>query len=62
MRATTVVEVLESIERDDKLPDACRRVTQRGYTLGLDAKQLFRFADCVGEHLGNGFNVVFAET
>ena len=33
---TTVVEVLESVELDDELLDACRRVKQRGYTLALD--------------------------
>ncbi len=34
--ATTVVEVLESVELDDELLDACRRVKRRGYTLALD--------------------------
>jgi EAL and modified HD-GYP domain-containing signal transduction protein len=34
--ATTVVEVLESVELDDELLDACRRVKSRGYTLALD--------------------------
>ena len=33
---TTVVEVLESVELDDELLDACRRVKRRGYTLALD--------------------------
>ncbi len=34
--ATTVVEVLESVELDAELMDACRRVKRRGYTLALD--------------------------
>ena len=33
---TTVVEVLESVELDDELLDACRRVKRLGYTLALD--------------------------
>ena len=35
-RETTVVEVLESVEPDDELLEACRRVKRRGYTLALD--------------------------
>jgi c-di-GMP-related signal transduction protein len=35
-QATTVVEVLESVELDDELVEACRRVKRRGYMLALD--------------------------
>ena len=35
-QATTVVEVLESVELDDELMEACRRVKRRGYMLALD--------------------------
>ncbi len=34
--ALTVVEILESVEMDETLLDACRRVRQQGYLLALD--------------------------
>lgn len=34
--ATSVVEVLESVELDEELMEACRRVKRCGYTLALD--------------------------
>jgi c-di-GMP-related signal transduction protein len=34
--ATTVVEVLETVEMDDQLLEACRRVKRQGYLLALD--------------------------
>ena len=34
--ALTVVEILESVEMDDALLDACRRVRHQGYLLALD--------------------------
>ena len=34
--ATTVVEVLESVELDNELLEACRRVKRQGYMLALD--------------------------
>jgi c-di-GMP-related signal transduction protein len=34
--ATTVVEVLESVEMDEELLEACRRVKRQGYLLALD--------------------------
>ena len=34
--STTVVEILESVEVDDELLNACRRVKTKGYVLALD--------------------------